>query len=116
QSSFQICQRLQARPFELGDPALVDRLQRHRVEEVQFLAAAPDGSDEIRRLQQIQMLRHALARHVQVVAQLVERAAVVRVQQVQQFAPAGIGEGLEQQIGVAALRHILYASNYLPVE
>jgi hypothetical protein len=38
----------------------------------------------------------------------------VRMQQVQQLAPAGIGQGLEQHVGVLALCHVLYASNYLP--
>ena len=60
------------------------------------------------------MLRHALPRHVQVFAQLVECAAVVRMQQVQQLAPAGIGQGLEQYVGVVALCHgRLHASNLL---
>ncbi|HET9106373.1 MAG TPA: hypothetical protein VFN79_04200, partial [Steroidobacteraceae bacterium] len=44
--------------------------------------ASPHRGDEVRRLQHIQVLRHALARHVQVLAELIERAAVVRVQQV----------------------------------
>jgi hypothetical protein len=29
------------------------------------------------------------------------------MQQVQQLAPAGIGQGLEQQVGVVALGHVL---------
>src|SRR6202007_1199988 len=45
--------------------------------------------------------------------QLVERAAVVRMQQVQQLAPTGIGESLEQHVGVIALSHVQYASDYL---
>jgi hypothetical protein len=28
------------------------------------------------------------------------------MQQIEQLAPAGIGQGLEQQVGVAALRHV----------
>jgi hypothetical protein len=51
------------------------------------------------------VLSHALPRHVQVLAQLVERAAIVRVQQIQELAPARIGQGLEQHIGVGALGH-----------
>lgn len=67
---------------------------------MQLFAAAPQGGDQIRRLQQIQVLRHALPCHVQVLAQLFEGAAVVRMQQIQQLASVGIGEGIEQQIGV----------------
>jgi hypothetical protein len=70
---------------------------------VQLFAAASHGGDQVSRLEQVQVLRHALPRHFQVFAQLVERAAVVRVQQVQQLASAGIGQGLEQQVGVVAL-------------
>src|SRR5580700_10227713 len=114
QSSFQIRERLEARLFELGNPALVNFLQRYRIEEVQLFAAAPHGGDQVRRLQQIEVLRHALPRHVQVFAQLVECAAVVRMQQVQELAPAGIGEGLEQHVGVVALWHVLHTSDYLP--
>ena len=53
------------------------------------------------------MLRYTLTRHIQVLAQLVERAAVVRMQQVEELAPAGISQGLEQQVGVVALGHLL---------
>jgi hypothetical protein len=70
---------------------------------MQLLAAAPHRRDEIRGLQHAQVLRHALTRHVQVLAQIVERAAVVRVQQVQELAAAGIGQCLEQDVGVGAL-------------
>ncbi len=37
----------------------------------------------IRRLQQIQVLRNALPRHIQVFAKLIERAPVVRLQQIE---------------------------------
>ena len=81
---------------------------------MQLFAAAAHGGDQVRRLEHVQVLRHALPRHVEVLAEVVERAAVVRVQQVEQLAPAGIGQGLEEQVGVAALGHVLYASKYLP--
>jgi hypothetical protein len=37
------------------------------------------------------------------------------MQQIQQLAPAWVGQGLEQQVGVVALHHILNASHYLPI-
>src|SRR4029077_2328294 len=114
QSSFEIRECLEARFFELGNPALVDLLQRYWIEEVQLFTAAPYGGDQVRRLEQAEVLRHALPCHVQVFTQLVERAAVVRMQQVQQLAPARIGQGLEQYVGVGALCHVLHASNDLP--
>jgi hypothetical protein len=81
---------------------------------MQLFAAAPHGGKQVSRLQQIQVLRHTLPRHVKVFTQLVESAAVVRMQQIEQLSPAGIGEGPEKRVGVVALRHILYASDYLP--
>src|SRR5579883_408830 len=68
---------------------------------MQLLAAAPSRSDQVRRLEHVEVLRDALARHIQMLAQLVKRAAVMRVQHIQQLAPARIGQSLEQQISVA---------------
>ena len=59
------------------------------------------------------MLRYALPRHVHVLAQLVERAAVVCVQQVKKLPPAGVRQRLEQCVGVGALCHVVHASIYL---
>ena len=98
-------ERLEARLFELRDPPVAEVLQRYRIEEMQLFAPAPDGGDEVRRFEHIQMLRHALACHVEVVAQFVEGAAVVGVQQIQQLPPAGIGQRLEEHVGVASLGH-----------
>jgi hypothetical protein len=72
---------------------------------VQLLAPAPHGGHEVRGFQQGEVLRNALPRHVEVLAQLVERATVIRMQQIQELAPAGIGEGFEQHIGVGAFGH-----------
>jgi len=52
-----------------------------------------------------------LPRHVEVFAELVERAAVMRMQQIQQLAPVGIRQGLEQQVRIVALCHVLHARN-----
>jgi hypothetical protein len=73
---------------------------------MQLLATAPHGGHQVGRLKHAEVLRHALAGHVEMLAQLVERAPIMVVQQVQELAPAGVGEGLEQQIGViGALGH-----------
>src|SRR5262249_39723001 len=111
---FEGVKRLQARFFEFGDPALVDLLQRHWIEKVQLFAAPPYGGDQVRRFEHVQVLRHTLARDVQVLAQVVEPAAVVGVQQIQELAPAGIGKRLEQQVGIGTLYHGQQASEYLP--
>ena len=46
---------------------------------VTYIRTTPQGGDQVRRLQHVEVLRHALPCHVQVFTQLVERAAVVRM-------------------------------------
>src|SRR6185437_5214383 len=102
QSSFQFRKRLEAWLFELGNPALVDFLQRDWVEEMQLFATATYAGDEVRRLEHVEVLRHTLARYVEVIAELVQRLAVVGMQDVEQLASARIGQGLEKCVIVAA--------------
>src|SRR5262249_39493813 len=115
QSLLQVRQRLEARLLEFRDPALIDLLQRNWVEEVQLFAAAPDGRDQICSFQHPQVLRDSLSCHVEVLAQLIERAAVMSVQQVEQLAPAGIRQSLEKRIGTLEVGHRLHATKCLPV-
>src|SRR5581483_4291368 len=98
---FEVAQGLEARPLELVDPAVVDLLERHRVEEVQLLAAAPLHGHQVRGFEDRQVLGDALAGDLEMPAQLAERLPVVGVQPVEQLAPSRVGEGLEQEIGVA---------------
>ena len=51
-------------------------------------------------------IRCALARHVEVFAELVERLAIVCMKHVQQPPAARIGESLEQRVVVAAVCHV----------
>ena len=44
------------------------------------------------------MLRHRLAGHVDVLAELVERLSVVDVESVEQVSPGRIGERLEHEV------------------
>src|SRR5579883_3049569 len=106
QSFLQIGKCLEARLLELGDPALMDFLQRHRVEKVQLFPATPHGGDQIGGLQDVQVLCDSLAGHLHVFAELVQRAAVMRVQEVQKLSPARIGEGLEERVSVVATDHL----------
>ena len=55
----------QAWLLELGNPAVVNFLERHRIKEMQLLKAMPHGGDPVRRHQHVEVLRHALPRHVQ---------------------------------------------------
>lgn len=53
---FEIAQRLEAMALVFADPAFVNLVQRHRIQVMQFLAPLPDGGDQIRLLQQREML------------------------------------------------------------
>jgi len=81
-----------------ADPAVVDLVNRDRVQVMQFFAAVPDNRYEIRFLQQQEVLRHRLARHGQVAAQLIQRLAAFAVQDVQQTSAAFVGEGFKHCI------------------
>src|SRR5450631_4124009 len=67
---------------------------------MQLFASAATRGDEIRRLEHRQMLGHRLARHFEVLAELRERLSIVRIEKVQKLAAIGVGECLEQQVGV----------------
>jgi hypothetical protein len=83
------------------DPALVEQLDRDRVEEVQLLPPRTACDDESRVLEDTQVLHHAEARHVQLRFQLGERAAVTLEEQVEQEATRWVGECLEHEVIVS---------------
>src|SRR5262249_18348500 len=89
------------RLLELADPALVDFLERDRIEEMELLAAAPLHGDEVRCFEHGEVLRHALARHVEGLAELTQRCAVVCMQAMRELSAPWIGQRLEQEIRVA---------------
>ena len=109
---FQIAQRLEAVAFVFADPALADLVDRHRVEVMQFLAPAPDDGDQIRRLQQQEMLGHRLPRHVEVPAQFAECLPVAPVQLIEQLSTAFVRQGFEYCIQLVGL----YATLWLHVK
>lgn len=82
QTVFQVAQRFEARPLKLANPAVVDFLQRYRVEVVQLLAPTPLNRHQIRRFEQGKVLGHPLPGHVQVLTELTQRLAVMGVQTV----------------------------------
>ena len=84
--------------FVFADPAFADLMQRHRIEEMQLLASAPDDDDQVRPLKDDQVLRHRLTRHLQVTAEFAERLAIALVQLIQQLSAALIGQRFEDCI------------------
>ena len=90
---------------ELVDPAVVNHLDRHRVEEVQLLPAGAAGDDQPRVLQHPQVLHHAEPGHLDVRLELGERAAVPLEQPVQQAPPGRVRERLEHAVVVHSGHH-----------
>lgn len=94
----EVAESLQTVTLVLADPALVDFVNGDGVEEVELFPTVPDGGDEVGVLKEIEVLGHGLAGHVEVLAEGGEGLAVVLMQQVQQLAAAGIGQGFENGI------------------
>ncbi len=69
--------RLEAGLVEAGDPALLDLVDRGRVEVVQPLPAASYDGDEVGPHEDVQVLRRGLACHVKALAQFAQRLSVV---------------------------------------
>ena len=86
--------------FESGglegfDPTPSDFVQWHRVEVVEFLAAAKDRRDQVGGFEDGEMLRDGLAAHRERCDELRKSQPVVFPQPVQELAAVGIGQGFE---------------------
>lgn len=88
---------------ELGDPAVVDLADRHRVQVMDLLPTVAPRRDEVGLLEHLQVLHHAEARQLgQFVAELSEREAVVAEQTVEQATTTRVGQRLEDRVVVHA--------------
>ena len=77
---------------------------------MQFVSSAPNNGHEIRVLQQPQVFRHRLPRHIHAHAKLAQRLPVIRLQTVQQFPAGRIGQRFEHLVHIQ-----LYATFWLHV-
>ena len=84
--------------LEAADPAHGDVVDRHRIEEVQLFAPATHDDHEVRLLEDREVLRHGLAAHVVVVAQLAEGQSAFLTQAVEDLPAADISEGFEDVV------------------
>src|SRR5262245_28924390 len=100
----QVVQQAEPLAFEFPHPPLVDLVQRHRVDEMQLLPATPDRAHQIGRLEDPDVLRGRLPRHVQVIAELAQRLPVPLVQQVEQLSSCRVAQRLENLVSVHPLR------------
>ena len=71
-------QSSQSVTFESLDPALLDLVNRDRVEVMELLAPPPDRRHQVRGLQGREVLRDRLAGHVAVPTKVPEGLAVLR--------------------------------------
>src|SRR6516165_3430283 len=71
--------RLQSVTLELGDPPLMDFVNRHGIEVMQFLTALSYRDNKIGLFEQDKVLGHCLPCHVQVFAQRPQSLPVVGV-------------------------------------
>src|SRR5580704_11899595 len=102
-------------PLVFADPAIRDFEDRHRVEEMQLLAATPDDGDQVRIFQQFQMLGHRLPSHVQVFTKLSECLAILCEEFIEQLPARRVGECFEHL--VHSLIHAdYYATKWLHVK
>ena len=94
----QIAQGLELGPLVLADPALVNFVDGNGIEVVELFAAVPDHGEEVGVFEDFEVLGHGLARHVEVGAEVAERAPVGLVQLIEKLSAAGIGERFENFI------------------
>ena len=94
QPSLELRERPQLMALELADPAFIHLLDGDRVEVMQLVTSTPNCRQQIAGLQQQQVLRHRLARHVQMLAEFPESLAIALMQQIQQAPAVRIGERL----------------------
>src|SRR5262245_220074 len=104
QSLPELVERLQASALELLHPAVVDLVDGHGVQEVELLAASPRGADEVRLLEQRQVLRDRLPGHPHPLAGLAQREPARAVEAIEQLPPAGIRERSEHRVHPFLLR------------
>src|SRR5262245_57907622 len=81
---------------------------------MQLLSATPDRAHQIGRLQDPDVLRSRLPRHVQVLAELAQRLPVPLVQQVEQLSACRVAQRLENLVSVHPLRSVR-EGNYMQV-
>jgi hypothetical protein len=65
---------------------------------MQLFTSVPDHSDQVRRLQQSQMLGHCLPRHVEMFTKFAQRLPVALVQLIKQLSTAPISQSFEHLI------------------
>ncbi len=81
-----------------ADPAVMDLLDRKRVEVIPALPSLALGNDEVSLLEDLQMLHHGAAVHIgKSIAQCARRLGCF-LQPIEHLAPPRMGQGLENMV------------------
>lgn len=67
---------------------------------MKFLPPVPEGNDEVPRLQNRQMFRYGLSRHIEVLTELAQGLAIVAMQLIEQRSTISVGKRFEDCIHV----------------
>ena len=70
-------------------------MERDGIEEVELFPSVPDHGEQVGVFENLEVLGHSLAGHVEVGAKLSQGPAVLLVKLVEELPAAGIGEGFE---------------------
>jgi len=89
---------LQGLCFEFADPAVIDRVDGNRINEMPLLASLPLHRNKVRLFEKLQVLGYGLAREGKAFAQLPQSLAALLVQAVEEATAVRISESPEDPI------------------
>jgi hypothetical protein len=92
---------LRTRRFEFPGPALVNTVERDRIEEMPLLASLPPHRDKIRLLEKFQVPGYRLACHAEPSAQVPQSLATLLMQAIEKTAATRISERPEDPIAAS---------------
>jgi len=100
EGAFEIGEGAEGDALVLVDPAVGDLVNGDGVEEVELVASATAGGDEVGLLKNAEMFGDGLTGHVEPAAKIGESLPVLGKETVEEQAAAGICEGPEDEISV----------------
>jgi hypothetical protein len=98
--TFEIGEGAEGDALVLVDPAVGDLVNGDGIEEVELVASAAAGGDEVCLLEDAEMLCDGLTGHVNSFAELAEGLSVAGEEPVEEQAAAGICEGPEDEVRI----------------
>ena len=84
------------------DPTLGNLLQRRGVEVVQLFAAPPKRNNQVGSDQETKMFGNALARHAEMLAELIQSLAIAEMELVEERAAVWVSQGFKDIVHMEA--------------